>query len=259
MNTTDGASRGDFLSTVIDRAHGRTLAGAPLVAPRPAGRFEPDARGMAEAIEAETAAPLPPVSPRAEAPFAPAAAPHIAPSPAAAIGPAAPPSAPPPVIQQIARTQHFHVAMQPPPSRVPPAAEVPALALPASTPRSAAPHDEDAMPAPRAPLDTAPPLRRGEAIVPRIDVPAPRTAASLPDRDVVAAFAAQLQGQAPAPGPTLRDTAAVAAPRPEPVVTISIGRVDVRVPAAVPAAPRAAAPQRPAGLSDYLGRKERTR
>ena len=258
MNTTDRGSRGDFLSTVIDRAHGRSPAGTPLVAPRPASLFEPAADSAAEAIDAEAPALLPPASPHADAPPVHLATPPVAPPYAADGLRAASPPTPSAMTPPIALTQHFHMAAEPASPRAQqPAAIAPALALPVTVPRIARAPDGAAAPAPRTAHEAAPQPLRGEAVVPRSEVPAPRTAALLPDRDVVAAFAAQ--GPTPALAIPARDTASVAAPRPEPVVTISIGRVDVRVPAATPAATRAAAAQRPAGLSDYLGRKERAR
>lgn len=257
MNTIDRGARGDFLSTVIDRAYGRSPAGAPLVAPRPASLFEPAAGGAAETIDAEAPAPLTPASPRADAPLAHPAAAPVSPYAADSRRAASPP-APSAVTQPIALTQHFHRQAEPASPRArQPAAIAPALAVPVTVPRIAPAPDGAAAPASRAMHEAAPQPLRGEAVVPRIEVPAPRTAALLPDRDVVAAFAAQ--GPTPALAVPARDTASVAAPRPEPVVTISIGRVDVRVPAATPAATRVATAPRPAGLSDYLGRKERAR
>lgn len=255
MKTTDSGSRGDFLSTVIDRAHGRGRPDAPLVAPRPASLFEPGATSIAEAVESEAAAPPSPASPRADAPFVREPVPRIAPPHAADPARAAPATSPPPAMQQIVHAQHFHIAAEMPAPHVRPAAATQALAVPATPPRIAPAHDDVAATAPRAVHDAAPEPRRDNAIVPRIDAPMPRVAALLPNRDVVAAFAAQ----APSLAVPSREAAAPTAPSPGPVVTISIGRVEVRAPAATPAATRTAAQPRPAALSDYLGRKERAR
>lgn len=251
MKTTDTGARGDFLSTVIDRAHER----APLVAPRPASLFEPVAASIAEASGSNESFASPRTSTHPDAPPAHEPLPRIASPRAAEPARDAPRLAPVHVMPQIAHTQHFHITAEAPSPRAQPAAAAPALALPAAVPHLAPTRADAAAPAPRASHEAMPESRRDNAVVPHIDVPSPQVAALLPNRDIVAAFVAHTPSLA-APS---REAAAAATAPSAPVVTISIGRVDVRAPAAPPAAVRAPGTPRPAALSDYLGRKERAR
>jgi hypothetical protein len=254
MNTPADSPRGDFLATVVDRAQGR----AALVAPRLPSAFEPVA-GAADATagdaretvdvprnaglrdDQEPAAPMPRVARevRGDSP-APIARVHL-PSRDASPPPALPPRrAEPPAALAALRVENATAA---------PAMPVAVSPEPASPTRDAVPMPRQA---PAAPIRVSPaiapvPTFRGNAVASSAVPPRP-SPTLLPQRDLVASFAAM-----PA---AARDTAAAPA---APVVTISIGRVDVRTTAAAPA-PRATTPQRtPLRLADYLDRKERAR
>lgn len=269
-NRTDAGSRGDFLSSVIDRAQER----APVVQPRVASLFEPFVASPA-VMAADAAEPRGP-------------APAVAPSPAAAIagllpslrqspmpmsmppaeraplpGMSAPLAAAPPITVAAAAAVPFAVA--PPDAGLPPLAPLqhpqPAstgLARP-SLPTVAARAAPPLGPVPSAgslvaevrDADESAKYGTASASVAEAPLP-PRLPALLADRALVAAFAPPSHAFA---APRESAVAASAAP----VVTISIGRVDVRAPAAAPPAARAPATPRPVALSDYLGRKERAR
>jgi hypothetical protein len=250
-NTNPGGTRGDFLSQLVDRAHGR----APLVAPRPASLFEAPATAAAEtAVEHDDVAtprPLPRVDVThgvAPAPIPPMSAPTAAmPMPARH---ASPPAAPA-VTTTVSRMEQVHLFT------TMAAADTPAASLPAPAPQAvarpvampqASPHAVAAVP------EATPNPRRDAADVPSRFEPSQRLPALVADRSVVATFAAMPAAHAPS-----RESAAPAAAPAAPVVTISIGRVDVRAAAPPASAPRASATPQPTRLAEYLGRKERTR
>lgn len=254
MSTTVPPPRGDFLSTLVDRAQGR----APVVAPRPASLFEPFAAAAdfpvtAEAMDASSHDGSPgPASGRADEPSR-ATPVRAGPAPAPIV-----PATSPRETATLPPAKHREVtAMAPetPPPRSATARPVPApaMATPAGDPpRSAA----DAGPVRPGPGTTG--MARESRIDPvaaaRADAPSPpHLASALPKRDVVATCAPQASSST-AP----RESAAPAPAAP--VVTISIGRVDVRAAPAAPVAARAT-PQAPAPmrLADYLDRKERAR
>ena len=255
MKTTDASPRGDFLATVVDRAHER----APLVAPRPASLFEPGATSIAaEAIDSVAAVTVShDATPRVAASRDTAPAPRSSP-PIADPAPAAARAVPPHARESQPQAQPVSIAAMPTaPMPAPPTVTQPAAVVAAVSPRIASqpaePVTDAVRPTPSTPAMPIEP-RHDAVAVPRAELSLPpRAAALLANRDVVASFAAA-QPLSASP----RD-AVLSAPA-APVVTISIGRVDVRTAAATPPAVRSTqTPPSPMRLADYLDRKERAR
>jgi len=105
---------------------------------------------------------------------------------------------------------------------------------------------------PPAALPATPPRVETKPSTPALREPqsAPSVAAAQPEPRMVQSFAAAMPSSERGDA---RGSNGV------PQVTISIGRVEVRAAAPTATAARTATPPRTAALSDYLGRRERTR
>jgi hypothetical protein len=252
--------RGDFLTRIAARAVGD----GARVEPRLASRFEDDGGGaVVEQVAEMSAATL-----DGSAETWPAAVLYLVPpAPAARDEATVAPTRP---------AVHDAAPATTTPATAPVAAPRPAPAAPdaaaASLAKAAPPVDAPALAAPRAPdrmrvdrtpimagvrTPTSPPAppRAGHAPVePRIVMLVPRAdAAPMPGLRTPANARGAASPAMPVFG-MARHTAATSASPAPPVVNITIGRIDVRAPAAAPAAtrpasPRAAAPQT---LGDYL-------
>lgn len=258
------------MSDFLGRLAARAVGTAPALRPRPRALFEPDAIAGAEPLEVEEEREAPP-APRAR----PSAAPPEAPEPitrAAEPPPAAEPEAPPaprarPERHAVERTAQAPQREAPPAPRPQRATAAPPVVVEqrrevvAPPPPPAAPPRREPRPRPPARELAATSVVRRAPDEPAETLVTPPLPESLPLRSQAIARARSLAPPpAPAPQPgaaPVRD--APPRPAPEPVVEVTIGRLEVR--AATPGQPARPAPTveraEPLSLDRYV--RERAR
>jgi hypothetical protein len=272
----------DFLSTLLARARGDAPGESPavLLQPRPLARFEPTAPAgwdaltfSAESSPAEPpppapGAPPPPLAPpdyRSPIPMTPAG--H-APDPGLATGLSPKPQPPPPAArdQQQPQTPGGPLAKPAPaPLAAPPLTPQPPLAPPAGD--GARPSRPPIEPNPAEISTTTPPgVQPALTILPESE----RLASSpAPTSDPADRLPAHLEPALPPPRTGRLQPALPAPPEapapppaapPDPVINVTIGRVEIRAAAPAPAPERRPRPEPPVlSLDDYLRRRQQER
>lgn len=249
------ASTNPFLASVIDRAYERV----PLVEPRRASRFE-SAEAPTDLPETDVQAALPRAATRpavaAPAPAVSAIAPRLAAADTTPRDSAVDATSRAPEEAPVARRAPMHVA-------------APAALAPAGTRSSPS---VDMLPSGFVNNVTASPaagMAHANAVPPEVLPAVPPTIATKPAAPPLRESPNAPSVAAAQPEPRMVQSFAAAVPASErgdarasngvPHVTISIGRIDVRAAAPAATAARTNTPPRTAALSDYLGRRERTR
>ncbi len=265
----------DFLSTLIARARGDAPGEGPasLIQPRPLARFEPASAAGWDALSLS-------VESGAEAPARPAPGdgPSLAPpapQPQADIGPADQAAPEPPATQPPPRHAPQPAARERQPSELP----VPAAAESAPAPLAAQPLTPQRPPAPPSgeearpsrppaapgpaenPAPAPPRVQPAQTIVQQSERQTSLPAATAPPAEKTtrlepALSAPPANGLQPALSPPPPTSAQPPAAGPEPVINVTIGRVEIRAVAAPPP-PQRTPRTEPAvmSLEDYLRRR----
>ena len=272
----------DFLSTLLARARGEAPGESPAIPirPRPLARFEPPSSAGWDALsfgaESSAAEPSPPSPGNPPLPLTPPESrspTHVTPAdhasdPRPLTAPTAMPHAPRPAA---------HDRQQPDPAARPPAELSPAPpATPPLTPQQppAPPAGEGARPS-RPPIEPSPaeePRAASLRVQPALTIiheSERHVGPTAPTSEPTDKLPAHLEPALPAPRAGRLEPALPAVPEapvqspaatPEPVINVTIGRVEIRAAAVAPAPERKPRPEPPVlSLDDYLRRRQQER